>query len=527
MVNNVNKENSTVCVNPATGETIGHSVLNSVEQLKEAVVKARKAQEAWAKTGIKKRVKALQGILNYLVENTDLLAETISQDNGKTRVDALATEIVPAAMSIRYYMKNAKRFLKPRNTGCGNIMLANKRSKIVRVPFGIIGIISPWNYPFGIPFSEVIMALLAGNAVILKTASDTQMVGRQLEACIQAGDLPEGLFRFINLPGQEAGKAFLENGIDKVFFTGSVKAGKWIMAKAAETLTPVVLELGGNDAMLVCPDADLYRAASGAVWGGFSNAGQSCAGVERVYVHASIYDEFMALLKQKVENLRVGNGMNLNSDMGVMTTSSQLETVKAHVADALEKGAVIFAQSPAPSDGNLKNYHPAIVLTNVNHSMRVMTEETFGPVLGVQKVESMEEAIQLANDSILGLTGSVWSKNHKKAIALGKQIRAGAITINDHLMSHGLAETPWGGFKESGIGRTHGRIGFDEMTHPQVIVNDTLPFAKQDLWWHPYNETLYQGLKGLIGFLYHRKLGVRLSGLGKLLRIVPRLFRKE
>jgi succinate-semialdehyde dehydrogenase/glutarate-semialdehyde dehydrogenase len=279
--------------------------------------------------------------------------------------------------------------------------------------------------------------------------------------------------------------------------------------------------------MLVCPDANIYRAVSGAIWGGLSNAGQSCAGVERVYVHEAVYDEFLRLLKEKVEKLRVRNGMDWESDMGVMTTKEQIETVNAHIADALAKGAKIYAQSPAPEDGSLRNSIPATVLTDVNHTMLVMKEETFGPVLGVMKVDSMEEAVGLANDSQLGLTGSVWSKNHAKAIEIGKQMKAGAITINDHLMSHGLAETPWGGFKESGIGRTHGRLGFDEMTQPQVIVNDILPFVKRNMWWGPYSQKLYNGLRGLIEFLYAGKPGKRLSGLMRTLRIVPRYFTRE
>jgi len=516
----------TPCIDPATGENFGQSRLHTVDELIESIHLARQAQIEWAKLSIKQRVRHLRPVMNYLVDKADYLAQTISRDNGKTCVDAMATEILPATMSLNYYMKNAGKFLKPKKIPCGNIMMANKRSRLVRVPYGVIGIISPWNYPFGIPFSEVVMALLAGNAVILKTASQTQMVGLQLEACFRADHLPEGLFSFINMPGKEAGTAMLENRIDKIFFTGSVNAGKWLMAKAAETLTPLVLELGGNDPMIVCPDADLNRAAAGAVWGGISNSGQSCAGVERIYVHESVYDPFMKLLKEKIEALRPGYGLNPDSDMGVMTTAEQVETVKKHIEDALAKEAVIFAQSPAPANTNLRFFLPAVVLAGVNHSMLVMRDETFGPVLGVMKVKSMDEAVELANDSELGLTASIWSANRKNAIEIGKKIKAGAVTINDHLMTHGLAETPWGGFKQSGIGRTHGNLGFDEMTQPQVIVNDIMPFVKKNMWWHPYSQTLYDGLKGLIDFLYAKGIGRKMKGLVKVLRIVPRYFKK-
>ncbi len=514
-------------IDPATGKMIREFELTSRDNLKEIIKQARSAQEGWAILNVKERVKALRPVLRFLIDNTDELTETISRDNGKTRVDALATEILPAAMSFDYYLKHAPKFLKPTSTGTGNLLLANKRSKIVRVPFGVIGIISPWNYPFGIPFSEVIMALLAGNAVILKTASETLAVGDSLNKCMKMAHIPNGLFNYVNMPGKEAGTAFLEEGINKIFFTGSVPVGKWLMAKAAETLTPLVLELGGNDPMLVCPDADLFRAASGAVWGGLSNSGQSCAGVERVYVHSSVYDEFMKILTEKVRNLRGGYGLNWDSDMGVITTENQYNTIQRHIKDSVERGATIAAQSSMPVDKTLQRFIPATVLSNVTHDMLVMKEETFGPVLGVMKVDNMEEGIRLANDSILGLTASVWSKNHHKAIEIGKQLKAGAITINDHLMTHGLAETPWGGFKESGIGRTHGRLGFDEMTQPQVIINDIMPFVKRNMWWHPYSENLYNGLKGIIKFLYGKGVIIRLRGLKQLMGILPRMFTKK
>jgi len=316
----------------------------------------------------------------------------------------------------------------------------------------------------------------------------------------------------------------LEAGVDKIFFTGSVAVGKYLMRKAADTLTPLVLELGGNDPMIVCADADLERAAGGAVWAGLSNAGQSCGGVERIYVDEQVYEPFMALLKQKVEALRGGLDSAHETDLGAMTTQRQIETVKQHIADAVAKGATIFAQSKVPDNADLQNFLPATVLTNVNHEMLVMKDETFGPVLGVMPYKTMAEAISLANDSYLGLTGSVWSRNRRKAIAIGRQIKAGAITINDHLMSHGLAETPWGGFKQSGIGRTHGRLGFDEMTQPQVIVNDVLPFARKNMWWPPYSPQIFRGLNGLVDFLYGRGFKKRIVGIWRVLRIFPRYF---
>ncbi|PIE74856.1 MAG: benzaldehyde dehydrogenase [Deltaproteobacteria bacterium] len=513
-------------VKKATGEVIGKSLLNSVDDVREIVRLSRSAQKEWVKISVKERARIIKKTGQYICNNCDLLASKISDDNGKTRIDALITELIPAAMSVSYYAKKAKKFLKDKFIVPGNLLLANKISKKRRVPFGTIGIISPWNYPFVIPFSEIVMSLLAGNAVILKTASETQLVGQALKEVFESIGLPENLFNYVNLPGRIAGDAFLDSGVDKLFFTGSVPVGKYLMKKAAETLTPVSLELGGNDAMLVCEDADLYRAASGAVWAGFQNAGQSCGGVERIYVHSSVYDDFMAILKEKTESLRVGYDMDFNLDIGVMTTEKQVKSVETHINDAIEKGAAIYARAGSGEGSKWKNLVNPLVLTDVNHDMLVMKEETFGPVIGVMKVDNMDEAIELANDSNLGLTGSVWTRSNKYGFELGKRIRAGAVTINDHLMSHGLAETPWGGFKESGIGRTHGEIGFDEMTEPQVIVMDIMPFVKRNLWWHPHNEKVYNGLKGIIEVLHGKNFGVKIKGFIKVIFIYGRTFLK-
>ena len=339
----------------------------------------------------------------------------------------------------------------------------------------------------------------------------------ELEACLEI------CLATSTCRGRLAGDALLEGGIDKLFFTGSVPVGKKLMAKAAETLTPVSLELGGNDAMLVCADADLDRAAAGACWAGFQNAGQSCGGVERVYVHRDVYDTFLEKLGERVRSLRVGPDLDFEVDMGAITTSSQLRTVQKHVEDALEKGATIFAKSSCPEDGE-GLFHPAMVLTDVNHEMLVMREETFGPVVGVMKVDSMDEAIRLANDSDLGLTGSVWSSDRKEAERIGRRILAGVIMINDHLMSHGLAETPWGGFKESGIGRTHGEIGFQEMTEPQCLVHDYMPAVRKNMWWHPHGRSVYDGVRGIIDLLYSHETGLKVTGASRLAKLFPRTF---
>ncbi len=506
----------------------GESRRMTTKEIKAIILTAKNAQGKWAALTVKERRGFLQKILPTLVERIDDIASTVSESNGKTRFDAMATEIVPSTMALAYYLRNAKKWLKERRLGSGNIFFMNKQSKIRRVPYGVIGIITPWNYPFSIPFSEVIMGLLAGNCVILKTAEETSEVGLLIKTIIESAGLPEGVFNFVECDGPTTSKVLLENGIDKLFFTGSVRVGKHLMAKASETLTPVNLELGGNDAMIVCADANIERAAAGAVWAGFQNAGQSCGGVERIYVHETIFNRFVTLLSEKTEKLRVGTDTDFNIDIGQMTTDRQVDTVSEHLADALRKGAVVMAEGLPPSnmDKGCRLVTPK-VLVDVNHDMLVMKEETFGPVVGVMKYASESEAVSMANDSDLGLTASVWTTDRKQGTRIAEQIQAGAVTINDHLMSHGLSETPWGGFKQSGVGRSHGAVGFAEMTQPQVIVRDYFSFLPKNLWWFPAGKKVYEGLRGIPVLLYGGSVKRRLGGLVKLLIVLPRVLMKR
>ncbi|MDP3149608.1 MAG: aldehyde dehydrogenase family protein [Ignavibacteria bacterium] len=513
-------------INPATGEVIGSTKKNSIEELLDAVKSAKAAQKLWAAKSFSERAKHLFTIRDYLVAHADEISEIISKDSGKTRVDAISTEVLSSAMAITYYAKNAESVLQRKKLSGGSILTINKRSYVDRVPYGVIGIISPWNYPFAIPFHEVAMALITGNAVILKTATQTLEVGKALKACIDAGNLPHGLFHFLNIPGNIAGDAFIESGIDKLFFTGSVPVGKQLMKKASEKLLPISLELGGNDAMIVCDDANIYRAVSGAIWAGYSNAGQSCAGVERIYVDEKIYDSFVTLLKKKLSEMNIGADTNFNVAVGSLTTEKQLETVKKHVADAREKGATIFtANNTASEQKGL--FHPLTVIEDATNEMLVQREETFGPVVTATKFHSVEEAIKLANDSSLGLTASVWTKNKTKAHRIAAQLEVGSVMINDHLMSHGLAETPWGGWKESGYGRTHGYLGLEAMTQPRVVIDDIIPGLQKNMWWHPHSKQVYDGLKGGMHFLYSKNLSLRFTGMINLVKVFLRSFRRN
>lgn len=500
---------------------------DSLDQAEAALEHAREAQPAWAALPLKKRCAAVLRMRDWLAAHSDEAAAVIADSVGKTRVDALATEVLPSLLATSYYVRKAEHFLRSERLRPASILFINKISRVHRVPFGVVGIIAPWNYPLGIPMHEIIPALLAGNTVVFKTAPETEAVGDLIERMVAEGDLPEGVFYHLRIPGSTAGDLFLEpGGVDKLFFTGSVAVGKILLEKSARSLTPVSLELGGNDAMLVCPDADLDRAVEGALWAGLQNSGQSCAGVERVYVHREVCDAFLQGLKGRLEKLRLGRDRDHEVDVGAMCTVRQARKVREQVADALAKGARIYAEVPVPEGLEGDNFLPLQVLTEVHHDMEIMREETFGPVLAVMPVDDMNQAVELANDSTYGLTGSVWSRNTRRAVALGRRIHAGAITINDHLFSHGVAETPWGGFKESGLGRSHGEFGFDEMTQPQVVITDLLHFAKRNMWWHPHSREVYEGIRGAIDAFYGgTDVMARVNGVRKLMGIVPRMFR--
>ncbi len=509
---------------PATGDLIGSYGLDDAEGVRRAIERSRAAQSGWAALPYRQRSLSMGRVGAAIAARADELAGIISANSGKTRVDALATEVLPAMLAIRFYRSRGKRLLAPKRLSGGSILMFNKRSRLHRVPYGVVGVISPWNYPFSIPFAEIAMALLAGNGVLLKVATDSLAVGRALAELFANAGLPEGLFAYVNLPGREAGDAFISGGVDKLFFTGSTEVGRELMAKAAARLLPVVLELGGNDAAIVRADADLDRAAAGIVWSGFSNAGQSCGGAQRILVHESIYDAFAAKLKKRVEALRVGPGSSFDVDMGCIVSARQKALVESQLARCLAQGAKVIARSPIEPALEKGNFLPAIVLGSLSPDSPALREEIFGPVVALVPFKDDEEALNLANDSTMGLTSSVWSKDRKAARELAARINAGAVMINDHLMSHGLAETPWGGVGDSGIGRTHAELGFLEMLQPRVVVDDILPGAKKNLWWQPYSEKVYKGLLSIVGFVSGPGIGKRLGGLAGLARFFFRYW---
>jgi len=542
--------------NPATGERVAEVLEHEPAVVPLMVQQSRMAQAEWVTVPYREKRLCAQRASRWIEEHADTLALSIARCTGKTRTEALATEVLPGAIAFRYYSKRVPHVVHPKPLKPSSFLFLNKKSIQHRLPYGVIGMITPWNYPFGIPVHEVAAALLSGNGVILKVATQCQPVGELIRRMILEAGFPPALFHLVHLGGSKVGTAFLDGGIDKLFFTGSTETGKILMQEAGKRLIPVSLELGGKDAMIVLSDAPLKRAAAGAVWAGVSNCGQSCGGVERIYVERPVYDTFLSLLRQEVRQIRQGPD-SFDVDIGSLTTEEQRKKVIAQVQEALSRGARLIESSPSPFKSPVANpseppgksaetphlernqgilapwashhgfplFYPVQIIEVDSDAGSLMQEETFGPILAVSAVDSEEEAICRANDSSYGLTASVWSLSKDRAARVASRLQAGVVTINDHLMSHGMPETPWGGFKQSGIGRTHGDLLIEELTQVKVVVWERLPRMKRNIFWQPIDSTVYEGLKGTLSLMAGKGILHRLQGAKKLFRLLARKVR--
>ncbi len=482
---------------PVTGEELGEFPITSAEDVDAAVARARDAFPAWSATPLKARIRMIRRIKEIVAERGEEFARRISQDTGKPYVDALLTELIQIPLFIDYYARTAHRVLKTKRV-MTPVLFFPKSSYIQHFPMGVIGIISPWNFPFQLTMVPAISALLAGNTVVIKPSEVTPITGEIMREIFAAARLPHGVVELVQGDGT-TGAALSRADIDKIFFTGSVATGRKVMAAAAEKPIPVELELGGKDAMIVCHDANLRRAAKGAVWGGLVNAGQMCTSVERILVVESVHDEFVRMLQEEVDKVKVG-GPEENADMGPLTFPKQLETIEAHVRDAVQRGANLL-RGGRRLERRGQFYAPTVV-TGVTEEMDIYTEETFGPVLPVMRVRDENDAIRLANDHQYGLTGSVWTTDKKRGLALAQRMDCGQVNVNDVVISVGNPALPFGGIKASGFGRYHGPEGLLGFTHQKAIMmggdgEDTEPF------WFPYakkypdmRDTFHSLLKG-------------------------------
>lgn len=505
-----------ISYDPATGEEIGRAPLSSPEDVKEAVRRARAAQPAWASLSFRNRSRVILKARKLMLAERDEIARLVSRETGKPVAEALSMEIVPTLDAMHYFAQASENLLRPQKIDIGQYGLMGRSSRILFKPLGVIGIISPWNFPLATPADEVVMALMAGNAVVLKPSELTPLIALKIGDIFNRAGLPTGLLEILTGDGS-TGASVIDARVDKIMFTGSVATGKRVAEAAGKYLTPVVLELGGKDPMIVFEDADLENAARGAVWGAFANAGQACASVERCYVQESIAAEFIERVVAETRMLKQGLGTEDAVDIGAMSNERQLQIVADHVNDAERSGASILTGGRRGANLDGFFYEPT-VLTNVDHDMAIMRDETFGPVLPVMTFKTEDEAVKLANDSVYGLTASVWTKNIARGRRIAERIEAGTVMVNEVVYTHGIAQTPWGGVKDSGYGRTHGRMGLLELVHPQHIHVNRLSFLP-DLWWFRYSPSASRLFGGLAT---HFTTG----SLVKTSRLLPQMVRR-
>jgi acyl-CoA reductase-like NAD-dependent aldehyde dehydrogenase len=498
-----------VSTNPATGEVLRAFESASEAEVQAAVARARKAQAAWDEMGVRRRIAILRDFQGHLHQRKKEVAQLVTREEGKPYVEALLTEVLVVLDAARLLIDNAYQWLRDQPVPHGNLAMKTKSGRLVREAYGVIGIISPWNYPFSIPATESLAALVAGNAVVLKPSEFTSLTAIELASLMHDAGVPREIFQVIVGDGA-TGAALTNSAIDKLVFTGSVPTGKRIAQSAAARLLPVVLELGGKDPMLVLQDADIEIAARGAVWGAFVNAGQACLSVERCYVHRSLYEPFLEACVRLTRQLRVGNGMNPEIEVGPLIHERQLRNVESHVEDARAQGArVLVGGKRLPEVG--ENFYAPTVLADVTHAMRIMHEETFGPALPVQPFDSDDQAIGLANDSEYGLSASVWTRHRARGENLARRIHAGTVMVNDVVSCFGISEAPHGGVKAGSIGRSHGRFGLEEMVRLKYLDSDRLP-GMEKVWWYRYGNAFTRQMEGLLDWQFARGVSRRLHG---------------
>lgn len=506
------KENKIISYNPATGADIGRVRNTSAEDVKIAVENGRKAFQTWRKTSFSERKKLIMKAREIILAEMDEIALLISNESGKPVAEAFSMEIAPVLDLMQYFAKNAEKLLKPRKVGIGLYGFLGRSSKIIYQPLGVVGIIPAWNYPFSIPLGETVMALMAGNTVVLKPSELTSFIGLKIGEIFEKAGLPENIVQIVT-GASETGAALVESAPDKIMFTGSVATGKKIAEAAAKNLTSVVLELGGKDPMIVFADANLELVAQGAVWGAFCNSGQSCSSVERLYVEESAAEKLTELIVEKVKELKQGNGDDESVSIGAMSSEKQLKIVADHVESFEKEGARILTGGKSH-----ELFFEPTVIADATNSMRAMQEETFGPTLPIAVFRTEEEAVKLANDSEFGLTASVWTKDLAKGKRVAEQIEAGTVCVNEVLYTHGIGQTPWGGFKNSGRGRTHGIEGLMELVQAQHIHINKLAILP-NAWWMPYSATAVETFRGFAKYFAS-------GSLFQTSRLSPQLFKR-
>src|SRR3954453_7937515 len=485
--------------NPATGELIASIPSITPADVAELVERGRRAQPGWDALGYEGRGRVLRRAQKWVTDNAERIARTIVEENGKAYEDALLAEVSYAAGAFGYWAKHAEDYLADEKVRSSDPFVLGRRLVVRYAPVGVVGVIGPWNYPLTNSFGDCIPALAAGNSVVLKPASLTPMTSLLMKEMLDECGLPQDVFQ-LAIGGGDVGSEMVDH-VDFVMFTGSTEVGKKVLERAAKTITPVGLELGGKDPMIVLSDANIERAANSAVHYSMQNGGQTCISVERVYVEEPVYDDFVRRVEEKMKGLRQGVPGDPGSvDIGAVTSPPQVDLIDDHVQDAVKKGA--RALTGGKRRAGKGDFFEPTVLVDVDHTMKAMTEETFGPTLPIMKVADADEAVMLANDSPYGLGAAVLPGDRARGEQIARRLQAGAVCVNDALLNYVAVELPMGGWKSSGLGTRHGGAGIRKFTKQQSLFISRL-HLKRDLYGFPYkprtSKALFKGLRLIYG----------------------------
>lgn len=504
--------------NPATGETLAEVPAATKEDVDAAVARARRAQPAWAALSVEERAARLRALQHELLEGREDMARTIVQETGKPFVEALGVDVLAALDSLKWVTTHGPKVLRTETKRLANPLFLGRVSHIEHAPLGVVGIISPWNYPLAIPLGNVVYALLAGNTVVLKPASYTPLCALKMREMMTRAGIPEDVCLVVPGSGREAGEALVDAGINHLVFTGSVPVGRHVDQRLLARGVRSTMELGGSDPAIVLADAPEWT-ARGIVWGRFTNAGQTCAAVKRVFVQRSVYDKFVADVVALAGALRLGDPMAPSTEVGALTDPRSVGEMEEFVADARKRGGRVLCGGKARPDLGPQFFEPTVVI-DLPPDARLLAEECFGPILPIVPFDDVEDAIRMANGTRFGLCASVWTKDLVKGEAIARRLDAGTAIVNDAAYTFAANETPWGGVKDSGHGRTHGPRGLLEMTHTRHV--NIVPPRAPSVWWFPYGPQLRDTFMAGARFLYGKPADKAKVGPG----LTSNLFRR-
>jgi succinate-semialdehyde dehydrogenase/glutarate-semialdehyde dehydrogenase len=485
----------------ATGEAVGAVPATAPEAVAGVVEDVAQVQRFWGQLGLGDRARYLRRAAQAVLDMGDELALLIAREQGRPRTEAYLTEVLPTVDALRTLAELGPRALADERIPTAQVLLKAKRLAYTYDPLGVIGVIGSWSSPWSSPLQDVASALMAGNGVVVKPSSVAPLTGERVAETFARAGVPEGIVRVVH--GPSVGTAVVESPVAKVLFSGSIETGRHVGLRCAELLKGSVLKLAGKDPMIVLGDADMAHTTAGALWAAYANAGQGTASVKRAYVLPQVADRFLAGVVAGALRLRVGDPLDPRVEVGPLATPASAKRLRELVDDAVERGAALACGGPLELQGISGPFFAPAVLTDVPHDAALLREEAPGPVLAVATVRDIDEAVRLANHSPFGLGASVWTRDRAKGERVARELQAGMVWLNDHGFTHGAGQAPWGGVKDSGLGRSHGRAGLLECSNVKLRAWD--PGRVRAPWWHPYDETLVRAAREAAHYLYGRE----------------------